>query len=70
MIKTLMGNISSAFGYYKDNQNSTQKDITPFDVKLLVMNIMNKITLYKNQKTNFFSIWFTIDLPDLSISKS
>ena len=48
-----MGNISSAFGYYKDNQNSTQKDITPFDVKLLVMNIMNKITLYKNQKTNF-----------------
>lgn len=54
MINTLLGNITSVFGYYNtNNNNSTYKELTPFDVKLLMMNIMNKITLYKNQKTNF-----------------
>ena len=54
MIKTLIGNITSAFGHDNTNDNNKIfKELTPFDVKLLMMNIMNKITLFKNQKTNF-----------------
>ena len=47
-----MGIITSALGYYKENENNPHKDITPFDVKILMINVMKRITLYKHQKTN------------------
>lgn len=46
-----MGIIYTALGYYKSNENNPKKEITPFDVKLLMMSIISKLTLYKNKTT-------------------